>query len=155
MHKPSKGFTIIELIVVIAIIAVLAAIVLVNVASYSVKSKNVAVKENMHTLSVSSVVYFEQNPNNHGSDFTTISLASTSALAIKNADNGNILPVESGSTTTQAWCACAPLFTTTADPSGSNFCIDSKGVKKEQATNLCTFPASGSTECSTTASSCL
>jgi prepilin-type N-terminal cleavage/methylation domain-containing protein len=46
----SKGFTIIELIVVIAIIAVLAGIVLVNVQQYVNKSKNAAVEANLKAL---------------------------------------------------------------------------------------------------------
>ncbi|MCX6721887.1 MAG: prepilin-type N-terminal cleavage/methylation domain-containing protein, partial [Candidatus Staskawiczbacteria bacterium] len=49
MNK-QKGFTIIELIVVIAIIAVLAGIVLVNVTSYINKSRNAAVKGNLSTM---------------------------------------------------------------------------------------------------------
>jgi len=45
-----EGFTIIELIVVIAIIAVLAAIVLVNVTQYINKSKDAAIKGEMDQL---------------------------------------------------------------------------------------------------------
>ena len=43
----SKGFTIIELIVVIAIIAVLAGIVLVNVTQYINKSKDASIEADM------------------------------------------------------------------------------------------------------------
>ena len=51
-NKFSKGFTIIELIVVIAIIAVLAGIVLVNVTSYINKGKDAAVIANMRTIQI-------------------------------------------------------------------------------------------------------
>jgi len=46
----NKGFTIIELIVVIAIIAVLAGIVLVNVTQYITKSQIAAAKANLDQL---------------------------------------------------------------------------------------------------------
>ncbi len=54
-----KGFTIIELIVVIAIIAVLAGIVLVNVTQYIKKAKDTAVKadfKQMQTLSAQMII---------------------------------------------------------------------------------------------------
>ncbi|MEI7424687.1 MAG: prepilin-type N-terminal cleavage/methylation domain-containing protein, partial [Candidatus Staskawiczbacteria bacterium] len=48
MQKSKSGFTIIELIVVIAIIAILAAIVMVNVTQYINKSKDASVKVTMN-----------------------------------------------------------------------------------------------------------
>jgi prepilin-type N-terminal cleavage/methylation domain-containing protein len=58
-----KGFTIIELIVVIAVIAVLAGIVLVNVTQYLEKGKIAAVKGNMSRLRTVATQYFEINGN--------------------------------------------------------------------------------------------
>jgi prepilin-type N-terminal cleavage/methylation domain-containing protein len=58
MNK-QKGFTIIELIVVIAIIAVLAAIVLVNVTSYINKSRVAAIQGNMATLLTNGAAYVD------------------------------------------------------------------------------------------------
>lgn len=57
----SKGFTIIEIIVVVAIIAVLAAIILANVTSYNVKSKDAAAKGNLNTFLTAAVKYYEIN----------------------------------------------------------------------------------------------
>ena len=54
MNK-SKGFTIIELIVVIAIIAVLATIVLVNVTQYINRGKDAAIKGNLSSYKFSSI----------------------------------------------------------------------------------------------------
>lgn len=45
-----KGFTIIELIVVIAIIAILASVVMVNVTQYINKSKDASIKANMDSI---------------------------------------------------------------------------------------------------------
>ena len=50
--KKQKGFTIIELIVVIAIIAILASIVLVNVTQYINKAKDAAIKSDMSNIAV-------------------------------------------------------------------------------------------------------
>jgi len=54
-----KGFTIIEIIVVVAIIAVLASIILANVTSYNIKSKDAAAKGNLNTLLTAAVKYRE------------------------------------------------------------------------------------------------
>ena len=54
MNK-TKGFTIIELIVVVAIIAVLAAIVSVNVITYLNKGKDAAIKSNLETAQTAMV----------------------------------------------------------------------------------------------------
>jgi prepilin-type N-terminal cleavage/methylation domain-containing protein len=57
MPKPPKGFTIIELIIVIAIIAVLAALVMANVTQYISKSRDTAVQANMKQLPPAATVY--------------------------------------------------------------------------------------------------
>jgi prepilin-type N-terminal cleavage/methylation domain-containing protein len=58
MNK-QKGFTIIELIVVIAIIAVLAGIVLVNVTSYINKGKDAAIKGNLAGFMTSAAAHYD------------------------------------------------------------------------------------------------
>lgn len=63
LHKNMKtknGFTIIELIVVIAIIAVLAAIVLVNVSSYTRKSKFARFQEETHQMSIAITAFYDK-----------------------------------------------------------------------------------------------
>ena len=59
--KNQKGFTIIELIVVIAIIAILAAIVLINVSQYVAKAKVAGIKSDLKQLSTSAGAYFSSN----------------------------------------------------------------------------------------------
>lgn len=61
--QKQKGFTIIELIVVIAIIAVLAAIVLVNVTQYINKSKDAAAQGNLASMLTASAIYYETKSN--------------------------------------------------------------------------------------------
>lgn len=61
--KNKKGFTIIELIVVIAVISVLASIILINVTGYINKSKEHAVKTEMSQVRQSAAIYFDAHGN--------------------------------------------------------------------------------------------
>lgn len=137
----SRGFTIIELIVVIAIIAVLAAIVLVNVTQYIAKGKNAAVEGNMATLLTNGAAYFDQNPSSVGLSFATnvptgCGTGSAIQLAVGNA-NGVAAPaikcfgddtVANSGTGTQSWCGYAATIATSSSPAGF-FCVDSTGYK--------------------------
>jgi prepilin-type N-terminal cleavage/methylation domain-containing protein len=144
MNK-NKGFTIVELIVVIAIIAVLAAIVLVNVTQYINKSKNSAIKGNLASLTTNAAAYFDENATDVGGAFcldadTGAGAAGPIALAIKGAYNDTAdltcvgdAAVASGGTGTQAWCAWSNTLAvgTTA---ASTWCVDSTGYKGETHT---------------------
>jgi len=55
-----KGFTIIELIVVIAIIAVLSGIVVVNTGQYLAKTRDAKRLSDMHTIQLALQAYYEQ-----------------------------------------------------------------------------------------------
>ena len=59
--KSQKGFTIIELIVVIAIIAVLASIVLANVTKYTGKGRDAAIKEQISQIRSAAADFFISN----------------------------------------------------------------------------------------------
>lgn len=60
MENKRNGFTIIELIVVIAIIAVLASIVMVNVTSYIQKSRVSSLIANFKEFQIVSAKYYEE-----------------------------------------------------------------------------------------------
>lgn len=129
-----KGFTIIELIVVIAIIAVLAGIVLVNVTSYINKGKDAAIKGNLASLLTDAAPIFDT----YG---TYTNSAANSVCGTGGPWATSILPAltAAGSTTTSCantsdkWCACASLKNVAAN----QFCVDSTGYKKETASNTC------------------
>ena len=119
----SKGFTIIELLVVVAIIAVLAAIVLVNVTGYINQGKNAAIKGNLATMLTNGAVYYDQNGNY--TNFCASAMVSGPEAAITAAGG---TPAHVCAAT--AWCGCSTMKTTTAEPAGSTFCVDSTGYKK-------------------------
>ena len=139
MNK-SKGFTIIELIVVIAIIAVLAAIVLVNVTQYIAKGKNAAIKGNMSTILTNAAVYYDgQNPSTYvGFPATT---GYTQPAASVTANGGTVaVPVALAG----AFCACTTMNVTTAEPTGTSYCVDSTGNKiRKVQTCAIACPAAG------------
>ncbi|MFH1968304.1 MAG: prepilin-type N-terminal cleavage/methylation domain-containing protein [bacterium] len=118
--KSGAGFTIIELIVVIAIIAVLAAIVLVNVTSYIAKSRDAAIKGNMSTIATNAAVYFDNvEPSTTYVGFIATSSYTVPAGAITEAGGTLGTPLESAT----AWCLSTTLNDTTT------WCVDSTGYK--------------------------
>jgi prepilin-type N-terminal cleavage/methylation domain-containing protein len=134
-----KGFTIIELIVVIAIIAVLAAIVLVNVTQYIAKSRNSAIKGNMASLMTNGAAYFDQNVTATGNAFeldTASGCAGPIASAISDAGGEDFDCI--GSTTTQAWCAESNTLAAGSEAAGT-WCVDSTGYKGEGTCSATNF----------------
>ncbi len=132
-----KGFTIIELIVVIAIIAVLAAIVLVNVTQYIGKGRSSAIEGNMSTLLTNGAAYFDANGSNTGSQFcadTSTGAAGPINTAIVNAKGTGFSCFGSAVAGNQSWCTKV-VTPTPWDGTNTNYCVDSTGYKG--ATNNC------------------
>jgi type IV pilus assembly protein PilA len=68
--KGQKGFTLIELMIVVAIIGILAAIAIPNFLAYQARSRQSEARTNLGAVFVSEVAFFGEN--NRYSDFTTI-----------------------------------------------------------------------------------
>ncbi|MBM3206172.1 MAG: prepilin-type N-terminal cleavage/methylation domain-containing protein [Candidatus Staskawiczbacteria bacterium] len=136
-NKKQKGFTIIELLVVVAIIAVLAAIVLVNVTQYINKGKDAAIKGNMATILTNMAVWYDQNGSYAGFDAATNPGYDTPADAIVGAGK-TIITGEKTDTSSQI-CGCATLYDTT----NGTYCVDSTGYKKATATACASRCADG------------
>jgi len=126
MNK-QKGFTIIELIVVIAIIAVLAAIVLVNVTQYINKGKDSAIKGNMASITTAAAVFFSTNSN-----YLNLTSDPTVSAAITAITSANIAPLTGITATTgAAYCVESTLKDATI------WCVDSTGYVGALAATHC------------------
>ncbi|MCX6723596.1 MAG: prepilin-type N-terminal cleavage/methylation domain-containing protein [Candidatus Staskawiczbacteria bacterium] len=136
MNK-SKGFTIIELIVVIAIIAVLAAIVLVNVTGYISKGKDAAIKANLTSLVTNGATYYDQCGSNYlNVNCTAFGSVVFNATAKVNVISNAITAAGSSLVTTEnssLFAACANL----QSDSTNAFCVDSGGAKETIAKTSC------------------
>src|SRR5580765_1490831 len=136
MKTSSKGFTIIELLMVIAIIAVLAAIVLVNVTPYIAKGKDAAIKGNMSTILTNGAVFYDnQSPSTYvgfitGANCNTGDNTFTTPLAAITAAGGTV--------TCPASTATNFCVTTTLNLAGGTFCVDSTGYKGALVAGKCT-----------------
>lgn len=120
-----KGFTIIELIVVVAIIAVLAAIVSVNVITYLKKGKDAAIKSNLETAQTAMADWISNGTAfivcTAASDVKKAYDAATTAAGTATGSNCNLATSVNG-----PGCVCVKLLN-----SANNFCVDSTGNKGE------------------------
>ena len=88
--KKQKGFTLIELMIVVAIIGILAAIAIPQFASYRVKAFNSAAQSDMHTLQTVFEVFFNDNskyPNTHAVATGTVTLTDGTNSVSLNTSN--------------------------------------------------------------------
>jgi prepilin-type N-terminal cleavage/methylation domain-containing protein len=145
--QKQKGFTIIELLVVVAIIAVLTGIVLVNVTSYINKGKDAAMKGNLSTMLTNGAVFYSNNGNYTNFTTSTTSPKTVAAdcagnsgfngpcLALLNAGYTSITFTCAGTSCTSAatgWCAMV-----TQKASTNTYCVDSTGNKLDKASGTC------------------
>lgn len=128
--KTQKGFTIIELIVVIAIIAVLATIVMINVTQYIAKGKDASIKGNMSSITTSAAAYYDsQSPNTYTNLQNNPVVVAANTQINKASGELNYLAANDSS-----WCACANLVANSAN----YYCVDSTGLKEEAAGDCAT-----------------
>lgn len=71
LRRKAKGFTLIELMIVVAIIGILAAIAIPNFLKYQAKSKQSEAKQNLGSIYTTQIAYFGEN-NRFCSDFSTM-----------------------------------------------------------------------------------
>jgi len=130
MKKIQRGFTIIELIVVISIIAVLSGIVLGNIVPYINKGKNSAMKEQMTQIRAGASSFFADN-----GDYDNACDSGTDCAKAKN----NITNL-GGSISGQYWVGNIYCFSVTLTD-GTKWCIDNTGYVGS-ADNCASFPYS-------------
>ena len=127
MNK-QKGFTIIELIVVIAIIAVLASIVLVNVTQYIGKAKDTAVKANIDTIIMNATAMLADPTSSLSGFLGTYDY--TAAAAQISASNGSVDAVATCDAMDAGDCTAAATLICVSSPlvsAGGIYCKDSSG----------------------------
>ena len=139
----SKGFTIIELLVVVAIIAVLAAIVLINVTSYIAKGKDAAIKGNLATILINGAVFYDAASPSTYVGFITgggCAAGNNTFKAPRDAAAAAGGTVSCPDSTVSAFCVRSILN------GGGSYCVDSTGFKGTPA---------AATDCATTDLTCL
>jgi prepilin-type N-terminal cleavage/methylation domain-containing protein len=146
--QKSKGFTIIELLVVVAIIAVLTGIVLVNVTSYISKGKDAAAKGNLASMLTNSAVFYDGASTYTNFYSAAASPITTVAGCVGNSGftgpcQGLINAGYASITITCAGAACNAAGATgfcamvTEKATTNTFCVDSTGNKIDKAAGTC------------------
>lgn len=100
--RNQKGFTIIELLIVIAIIAILATLVLTNFRGAQAKGRD-TVRQNRITSIYTKLEEYYNNENSYpGEDFTATLFAGIDSEALSDPDGNDIFQVISSGVTAQA-----------------------------------------------------
>src|SRR5216117_324341 len=81
MRKPEKGFTLIELMIVVVIIGILAAIAIPNFIAMQDRAKEGSTKSNMHTLQLAAEDYGVKNDGVYADDMTASGGAGNTIVA--------------------------------------------------------------------------
>jgi len=152
-----KGFTLIEIIVVIAIIAILSSAILFSVTQYVAKGKDSNIAGNLAVLIPAGEVFYNAAVNgtsqNSYSGFCSSNVITNaiSQMPVKSQDICNnkagLCCFENAGNEYQSWVACTQEFTNNKYA----FCVDSRGVKKEICNSRC---ATGLTQCDGDLSAC-
>ncbi|MBI2050091.1 MAG: type II secretion system protein [Candidatus Staskawiczbacteria bacterium] len=129
--KLIRGFTLVEMLVVIAIIVVLASFVLYNVMQYIDKSKDATLKSNLAVLITAGELWYDRSSSSYvgfcGS--TAVAKALSEPPPVSSSDRKcNVNPEGT------AWAVCAREFVNSAKA----YCVDNKGNQKEIDSSLCT-----------------
>ena len=128
-----KGFTLIELIIVIAITAILSGVVLFSVTKYIAKGKDANISGNLAVLIPAGEVWYNESSNSYAG-FCASPVVSNAKNQMPSGTSFNCHVDSTVGNNGQAWAACAKEF---GDPTKA-YCVDSTGLKEEICESACT-----------------
>lgn len=140
LNTKSKGFTLVEMLVVLAVISILIVVVVYSAKQYIGKGKDAAVKGNLVVLITAGELWYDKNSNSY-SGFCSSDVALRSMSEVPSAESEKFCNVKAGS---KAWSACAREF---VDDTLA-FCVDSKG--NQEQINYATYCNTNLTNCCVT-----
>jgi len=129
MLRNRKGFTLIELMIVVVIIGILAAIAIPNFIAMQDRAKEGSTKANMHTMQLASEDYGVKNNGTYAANASSLTLPANFA----NPFNSSSTALEDRTVFVGAPTA-TPGITSYADSSQSNYNV--KGYGKSAALSL-------------------
>ena len=132
--KKQKGFTLIEMLIVIAIIAILAALILYSATKYINKGRDATIKGKLVILVTAGELWYDRNDSSY-INFCNSNLSNAVKAVwedIPSASEDKHCNVKDIGT---AWAACARLF----EYSDKAYCVDNKGNQKEINNSNCTI----------------
>ena len=129
-----KGFTLVELAVVIVIIVILSGLILASVTQYINKGKDSSVFGNLVILIPAGEGYYNvENATSgdgyHGFCSSTVATRAFSQMPTNTTHHCN----ENSTNNYQSWAACAKEFANSLNA----YCVDSRGIKGEILNSLC------------------
>ncbi len=141
----SKGFTLVELVVVIAIIGILSTLILFSVSMYLSRGKDSNIQGNLVILVPAGEAWYNGPGVNSYTGFCDISDSVIAHAISQMTPNTNInCPGNVAglccnvSNDKNSWAACAQEFTDKTKA----YCVDSRGVKEEMCRSSCISGAS-------------
>lgn len=130
--KKQKGFTLLELLVVIALIGIFASIVMVALNSSRAKGKDSAIRGSLAGMRSQTQLYFGDNGNFSSSNIVDCSLGMFGATKASQGLAEALAEVETQNDASVAVCAASETKWGVSSPlhDGTSWCVDHQGSSK-------------------------
>jgi prepilin-type N-terminal cleavage/methylation domain-containing protein len=127
-----RGFTLVEMLVVIAVVSILSGIVLFSITQYINKGKDASMQGNLAILITAGEVYYDRNTTgNSYVGFCESSVVTNAFFQIPALTGSNCTIASKGvpccKSIQNQWAVCSQEVTDLTRA----YCVDSRGIKKE------------------------